>query len=471
MLAALVESLRQELAETRAELERARERIAELEARLKQDSRNSSRPPSSEGLAKPAPRSLRRKSGRRPGGQDGHKGRTLAQVARPDGEVRHEPGCCGRCGAALAGRPVTGVERRQVFDLPPVRAEVTEHQLIERECACGHRTKAVAPEGAEAPVCYGPRVAAVIIYLYTGQFLSKKRTAQALAELFGIPLSPGTVSGVTARAAGRLGGFLEHARGQIAASSVAGFDETGFRVNGRLHWVHCARTSKYTLLMVHPKRGKQAMEAMGVLPAFPGIAIHDAWAPYDCYPAASHQLCCAHALRELQAVTDLAPAGEWCWAAQAAEAITAMQKLVSEAIAHGQDTVDQAALARQVTRYRSAALIGISRARDRPSALARKHYALARRLLDRQDDYLRFTTDFRVSPDNNGTERDIRMAKLRQKVSGCLRTLTGAHQFCAIRSYLSTAAKHGHNFFDALIMLTNGQPWMPALLDHNDSGT
>jgi hypothetical protein len=153
VLAALVASLRRELAgaagaleQARAELASARERIAELEARLKQNPRNSSLPPSSEGLAKPAPRprSLRKKSGRKPGGQDGHKGTTLVQVARPDRETRHEPDCCGRCGAGLAGRPVTAVERRQVFDLQPVRAEVTEHQLIERECSCGHRTRGTA---------------------------------------------------------------------------------------------------------------------------------------------------------------------------------------------------------------------------------------------------------------------------------------------------------------------------------------
>ena len=151
VLAALVVSLRSELAQARAELERARERIAELEARLRQTPRNSSKPPSSERLAKPAPRSLRKKSGRRPAVQDGHNGQTLTQVASPDREAWHEPGGCGRCGAALAGRPVTGVERRQVFYLPPARAEVTEHQLIERECACGHRTKAAAPAGARSP--------------------------------------------------------------------------------------------------------------------------------------------------------------------------------------------------------------------------------------------------------------------------------------------------------------------------------
>ncbi len=289
VLAALVVSLRGELA-------RAQERIAELEERLRKTSRNSSMPPSGEGLAKPPPRSrsLRMKTGRKPGGQDGHPGTTLAQVAKPDREVRHEPGSCSGCGAGLAGRPVTGIERRQVFDLPPVTVKVTEHQLIERECDCGHRTRGAAPQGAEAPVQYGPRVAAVIIYLYIGQFLSRKRTAQALAELFGIPLSPGTVAGITARAAGKLDGFLERVRENITASDVAGFDETGFRVEGRLHWVHCARTGKHTLLMVHPRRGRQAMEAMGVLPSFTGIAVHDARAPYDTYVSAGHQLCCAH---------------------------------------------------------------------------------------------------------------------------------------------------------------------------------
>jgi transposase len=267
---------------------------------------------------------------------------------------------------------------------------------------CGQRTRAAAPPGADAPACYGPRVAAVIIYLYIGQFLSKKRTAQALAELFGIPASSGTVAAVTAKAAGRLGGFLEHARRQIAGSQTAGFDETGFRVGGKLAWVHCARTGKYTLLMAHPRRGRQAIEAMDVLPAFVGVAVHDAWAPYDSYAGAAHQLCCAHALRELQAVTDASPAGQWCWAAQAADAITAMQTLVSDAVASGRAAADPDVLAGQVRRYRSAALIGVSQTRARSGQLMRKHHALARRLLERQDDYLRFTTDFRAPPDNEG---------------------------------------------------------------------
>jgi transposase len=322
-------------------------------------------------------------------------------VARPDREVRHEPGCCGQCGAGLAGRPVTAVERRQVFDLQPVRAEVTEHQLIERECGCGHRTKAAAPDGAEGPVQYGPRIAAIIVYLYAGQFLSKDRTALALAELSGIPLSSGTVAALTARAAGRLDGFLEQVRHGIAASDVAGFDETGFRVVGRLAWVHCARTGKYTLLMVHAKRGRQAIEAMGILPRFTGVAVHDARAPYDTYTAPDHQLCCARALRELQAVTDAAPQGQWCRATQAADALTAMQDLAREVISQGRDGADPAALAAQVRLFRSAVLAGASQTAARSGPLMKKHHALARRLRDRQDDYLRFATDVRAPPDND----------------------------------------------------------------------
>ena len=175
MLAALVMSLRGDLAVALDELARARERIAELEERLAKTSRNSSQPPSSDGLGKPPPkpRSLRGKSGRRPGGQAGHEGQTLARVAKPDHEVVHEPACCGECGAGLAGVAVTGVERRQCFDLPPAAVEVTEHQLVERQCGCGHRTRAAAPAGVDAPVQYGPRIAAIIVYLYAGQFLSE----------------------------------------------------------------------------------------------------------------------------------------------------------------------------------------------------------------------------------------------------------------------------------------------------------
>jgi transposase len=351
---------------------------------------------------------------------------------------------------------------------------VVEHQLIARRCACGATSCGSAPQGVSAPVQYGPRITAIMLYLYVGQFLSKKRTAQALAELFGTPVSEGTVARMSARAAHGLDEFCTQIGDRIAEAEVAGFDETGLRVAEKLHWVHCARTSRYTLITCHPRRGRDGINAAGVLGRFRGVAVHDAWAPYDTYAEADHQLCCAHAQRELAAVADAAPTtAEWCWATQAGDALVAMQKLVAEAIAAGADAspmpVDPDALANQVQLYRSAAQIGLTQTAARSDKVMRKHNALARRLLDRQDDYLRFTTDWQVPAHNNGSERDIRMIKLRQKVSGCLRTLTGAQQFCAIRSYLSTAAKHGHTFFDTLVRLAEGRPWMPA--HHNQATT
>ncbi|HSS26268.1 MAG TPA: IS66 family transposase [Mycobacterium sp.] len=446
------------------QIERLTTEVAELKRLLGQNSQNSSKPPSSDSpFTKPVPKSLRRKSGRKPGGQPGHPGSTLALVEDPNERKRHEPGPCAGCGASLAEAPEVGMERRQVFDLPPLTVRVTEHQLIARRCACGATTCGTAPGGVTAPVQYGPRITAIVLYLYVGQFLSKKRTAAALAELFGTPVCEATVATMTKRAADGLDEFLDQVTDRIAASEVAGFDETGLRVAGRLHWVHCARTGKYTLITCHPKRGRKGIDNAGVLARFRGVAVHDAWAPYDTYIDVDHQLCCAHAQRELQAVTDATePDVGWCWATQAADALVTMQKLVAEAIAAATDALDPDALATQVQLYRSAAQIGITTTAARTSNMMKKHHALARRLLDRQTDYLRFTTDWRIPPDNNGSERDIRMIKLRQKVSGCLRTLTGAQQFCAIRSYLSTAAKHGRNFFDTLVMLAEGQPWLPA---------
>ena len=463
-LAAENAALRETIEDLQAIVRGLRAEVAELRRRLDQDSSNSSKPPSTDSpFAKPASKSLRRRSGRKPGGQPGHPGSTLSMVADPDEVERHEPRRCGGCGHDLAGCPEAAVERRQVFDLPPMAVRVIEHQLVARRCGCGATTGATAPEGVTAPVQYGPRITAIVLYLYVGQFLSKKRAAQALAELFGTPISEGTVSAMTERAADGLGGFLGTVKQRIAQADVAGFDETGLRVAGKLHWVHCARTGKYTLITCHPKRGRTGIDDAGVLARFTGVAVHDAWAPYDTYPDPGHQLCCAHALRELQGVAELAaPESDWCWAGQAADALVAIQNLVADAVAAGASTLDENALATQLQLYRCAAQIGITETAARGDTITKRHNALARRLIDRQDDYLRFTTNWRIPPDNNGSERDIRMIKLRQKISGCLRTLTGAKQFCAIRSYLSTAAKHGRQFFDTLIMLAEGRPWMPA---------
>lgn len=456
------EELAAENAQLRGVVDEMRAEVAELRRQLGQNSGNSSQPPSSDGLAKPAPKSRRGKSKRKPGGQAGHPGATLEQVSDPDEVLRHEPGACGGCGSGLAGAPTTGMQRRQVFDLPPMRVRVAEHQLVQRRCGCGITTCADAPAGVDAPVSYGPRITAIVLYLYVGQFLSKARTAQALAELFGTPVSEGTISAMTGAAAEGLDEFTGVVRERIAGAEVAGFDETGLRVGGSLHWVHCARTDRYTLITCHRRRGRAGIDDAAVLPGFAGVAVHDAWAPYDVYVDPAHQLCCAHVLRELAGVTDTKPDGEWSWAEQAADALVALQQLVAEAIAVDAEALDPEALQTQRRLFRSAARIGATETATRSTKLMKRHNALARRLINREADYLRFLQDWRIPPDNNGSERDIRMVKLRQKVSGGLRTLTGAKQFCTIRSYLSTAAKHGRTGFDALVTLAEGQPWIPA---------
>ena len=344
-----------------AEIKRLATRVAELEAQLGLNSRNSSKPPSSDGLTKPAPKSLRKKTGREPGGQPGHEGRTLRQVPDPDVVIRHEPDCCHACGADLRARPDESVAARQVFDIPPIKVKVTEHRLVAKRCACGMLDTPADPGGVAAPVQYGPTLVAFAIYLYVGQFLSKARTAQAFAELFGIPIAEGTVGELTARAAIDLDQFNARLKTRIAAEPLAHFDETGFRVAGKLHWLRSASTPEYSLMTVHPKRGREAMDAAGVLPAFGGIAVHDAWAPYDTYPnIAAHQLCAAHVLRELQAVIDTVadPDGQsWCWARQIQTSLLALKTAVEDALAAGRASLDASLLATHTGLISSAAVI------------------------------------------------------------------------------------------------------------------
>lgn len=301
------------------------------------------------------------------------------------------------------------------------------------------------------------------MYLWHGQFLSRNRTCETAGKLFGVPVSPGAVAGMVKRIAGRLGVPLEVIRRSLVASGGLHADETGFRVAGRLAWVHSASSGKFTLVTVHPKRGRDAMDAAWVLPAFGGVLVHDCWAPYDGYDQVTHALCNAHALRELQAVTDAASAGQWCWATQAAGALRAMKHLAGASLSIDSSLghLDQGKLAVGRHRYHSALLIGASQTSARTGPLMRKHNNLARRLRQREDDYLRITADPLADFDNNAAERDIRMSKLRIKVSGCMRGIAGAEAFCAIRSYLATAAKHGTDMLDALTRAAAGTPWVP----------
>jgi transposase len=304
------------------------------------------------------------------------------------------------------------------------------------------------------------------VYLCLGQHLPVERTAGLLAELFGTPMATGTVAAWTARAAAGLEPFTAAAVAGLAAAELVHADETGLRVAGRLHWLHVATSALFTVLVCHPKRGKEGIDAAGVLPGFTGTLVHDAFAPYARYSAATHALCNAHLLRELIAVVDSqtvhppagadTPAG-WCWAGQIIDALLALKAIADTGALPDADT-----LAGHRRLIVSAALIGASAQTGPPGAVGRRHRALARRIHRRLQDYLRFAVDPRVPFDNNPAERDIRMVKIKQKVSGCLRTLAGAQDFAAMRSYLSTATKHGRRPFDVLTELTSGNVWIPA---------
>jgi transposase len=380
--------LRARAAELQAEAAVLQGQVADLAARVGMNSQNSSKPPSSDGLAKPAPKSLRKKTGRKPGRPKGQPGATMALTDSPDRRVRHVPACCAGCGNSLAGSAETGMERRQVTELPPVRAEDTEHQLVELECGgCGTRTKAPAPAGVSAPVQYGPRFAAMGVYLWHGQFLSRDRACRAMADLFGCAPSPGALASMAKRTAGVIAPALKAIVSALVRAEVAHFDETGFRVAGRLAWVHSASSGKHVLVTVHARRGKEGMNAAGVLPSFAGIACHDAWAPYDCYDGvAGHALCGAHLLRELAAVTETGTADDVTWAEQATAALLALKDAADAARAAGQAAIDPEILEKQCGWFRDAAAAGVALNAARRSKLQKKRHALAARMRDREAD-------------------------------------------------------------------------------------
>jgi transposase len=441
-------------------------RVAELEARLGKNSRNSSKPPSSDGLGKPAPKSLRKASGRKPGKQQGGQGFRLQPRAVPDEVLTHVPAGCNGCGADLTDAPVVGVETRQVFDLPVIELIVIEHRAQRRQCGCGAVTRAAFPAEASAPTCYGPGVAALATYLLGRQHLPVERAAQCLEEAFGAAVSTGWLSSLLPNAAARLDGFLAIAREQLAAAQVAHFDETGGRVAGTLHWIHVACNDTWTLLHLDRKRGRVAMDAAGVLPDFGGIAIHDGLVVYRQYDQATHGLCNAHHLRELAGIAELT--GQ-VWPTQLAQLLVELHVAVEVTKATGKTKLPARRLATFGKRYDALIVEGKqlnpppprTGKRGRP-ALGAAGSLLARLEIHRAD-VLRFATDFTVPFDNNQAERDIRMVKLQQKISGGWRSDSGAEAFLDVRSYLGTARKHRQGAMTVLRDLFTGQPWIPAV--------
>ncbi len=456
-LQGVVAAQAEEIAGLRAE-------VADLSERLGRNPRNSSMPPSAEGLSKPPSpsRAERRAVGRKQGKQPGAPGKHLAQVTDPDVVLRHVPVSCGSCGSGLEGADVIDLERRQVFDLPRVTLHVTEHIVERRRCSCGATTKGAFPPVATAPACYGHGVRALAAYLGVHQHLPLDRMAQLFADVLGAPVSVGALAQMLSEAAEATGPFLALTRSALRDAPVVHFDETGGRVAGKLHWVHSASTRLFTLLDCHQKRGRAAMDDLGVIEAMSGVAIHDGWRPYRHYDV-DHALCNAHHLRELIAVGIGWHQG---WANALADLLKEAKHATETARANGADHLDAATLHSIRVRYGQLVAKGFA-TNPAPEigkrrGYEKKAYNLLVRLDTQRADVLRFTTDFAVPFDNNQAERDIRMVKLQQKISGSWRTLEGARNFCAVRSYVSTMRKHDADILGGLRQLFAGQAWLPA---------
>jgi transposase len=426
-------------------------RVAELERRLDLNSSNSGKPPSSDGLKKP-PRvnSLREPSGKKTGGQNGHPGETLCQVAKPDATIDHYPPACTGCGEPLTAATATGHVARQVFDLPEPRPLiVTEHRAHACRCAaCGTQTRAAFPEGVAAPVQYGQRIAAFVLYLLHFQLLPEKRLAVLMADLFGVKLVTATIARISQDCAGRFRGFADALRDHVAAAPVKHMDETGFRIGGKTQWLHIASTVWLTFYRTAAKRGS-------LLANVTGIVVHDHWKPYYTMTGVLHALCNAHHLRELKALVEIEKE-DWarkmqCLLRRACHAtnrarergmplkpglITLIERCYDTVLAEGMAFHEsQPALAKTARRGRQPRRVG---------------HNLLLRLSTRKPDVLRFLTDPSVAFTNNLAERDGRMMKLRQKISGGFRSEDGAKDFAVIRSVLSTARKQGWSMLHTL---------------------
>jgi transposase len=401
---------------------------------------------------------LRKKTGRRPGGQKGHKGATLELSDHPNQVRVHEPGECGRCGASLAGAPTVKLSRRQVVDIPPITPTVTEHQVATKRCACGKRTTAPAPSGADARTQYGPNALALMVYLYQAQHLSIARCAELFSDMLRTPVSAATIAKACRQAADRIDReFAPAAKQALATGEALHVDETSVKQGGRKAWLHSASNPKWTWIAAHRKRGREGTDQAGILPAFRGVLVHDCWAPYDTYPhVAAHQLCVAHVLRELEAVADWRatnrPEGQWCWAGQA-------QRGLRLAV-HDPSRAGEARA--EILAAVNIALSDSAKAGWAGGNTGKKHRALARRLKDRIADYLYFAAHPGVPPTNNPAEQEIRCAKIRAKISGTMRTMEGAETFASIRSYLSTARKHSQRPLAVLASLTSPNIWLPT---------
>lgn len=475
----LMDDLWQENKRLKRENQELRERLAAAEAKIKQlvellaqNSRNSNWPSSRDkSRKKPKSKSLRPKTNRKAGGQAGHKGQTLEFNPEPDVIETHRPVQCAHCHARLAEDIVASeIAKRQVFDLPPLRFVTIEHQAETVLCpCCGEVTTADFPADVTNPVQYGSQVKRLAVYLRSEQFIPYERSRQLMADLFELPISPGSLQNFVQMGAKQAEPATTAIKEAVTQAAIAHADETGFYINGKRHWLHTVSTPDLTYFAPHERRGRGATDTIGVLPQFRGTLVHDAWATYFIYKSLAHALCNAHHLRDLTAIVEN---DQQQWAALMISFLLAAKQQVDTARDEGRTALPPDTIERIHQLYDAIVTLGLAEnplpeAKPPPGKRGKRKKTKGRNLVERFEKYkdaiLHFVHDFKVPFDNNLAERDIRMMKVQQKISGCFRSREGAEQYCRLRSYISTIRKQGLSVWEALGSLFDGDVLMPDL--------
>ena len=446
-------------------------RIQELEDQLAKNSSNSGKPPSSDGLKKGSRnRSLRKSSGKKSGAQPGHEGHRLEMSTEPDRVERHVVEQCSHCQANLEGEPVAWVEKRQEYELPPLELVVTEHQAEVKRCLeCGHITQAAFPREISQPTQYGPIFKAMLTYLNQNCFLPMERVSLFCEEIFHHTVGEGTIVSANAQVAEAVTPVQERVKQYlIETEETVCFDESGMRGKEGLKWVFSSSTKRATNYHIDAKRGQVGMEHAGILPKRTGSSMHDDWSPYYCYEQLEHASCNAHHLRELAFLQERYPQD---WEGEMAKHLLAIKEAVTTAMSQGQTHLTSEQIATFEARYDELVTQGLALnplPPRPPGQRGKLKQTPPKNLLDRLRDHkqavLAFMYDFKVPFDNNLAERDIRMVKLKQKISGCFRSDDGPKVFCLIRGYLSTAHKNGVGAWEALKSAMCLSPFAPDFL-------
>lgn len=439
-------------------------RLEALESLVRKDSHNSSKPPSSDGLWKKT-RSLREVTGKKPGGQPGHKGTTLKQVSQPTQIITHSlPKQCDRCQQPLVQEDARIAERRQVIEVPKTTYDVIEYRTLSLLCQCGQQHASVFPMGVNEAVQYGPNLRALGVHLTQGQLLPFARACELIGDLYGITISPGTLVTWVGQARTVLDDTASLIATHLHISDVLHADESGLRVASKLHWLHIAASATHTSYSVHTKRGIEGIEAHGILPKRLGVLIHDCWAPYWRIEGV-HALCNAHLLRELVYVKEVS---KQVWPQRMSDFLISTN-IACETARQQEKPLSHSAISGFMAAYETILSDG---ERDNPEVTKRSGkrgrskqsitFNLLRRLRKYADAVLLFIHDPNVPFTNNLAERAVRMPKVKQKISGCFRTIEGAENFCVIRSCLDTLRKQGHGMLDVLQRAFSGHPIQPA---------